>query len=171
MLQPVSRRLRRHRFEQLEARTLLAGDLVAYWLADDLNDSHADQEVISSWTDRVSGIVAESIGEPRLAVGAIGGRAAVQFDGMTASGFNIDKAFSPLSDATDFSVAVVFATNSATLAGNQGDWFDNTGLVDSSRLGFGRDWGLTMNSAGQIATGLGNGFGRRVFGKATVPTG
>lgn len=48
--------LNRHpHVEQLESKRLLAGDLIASWSADDLDDSLTDNRVISSWTDSVSG--------------------------------------------------------------------------------------------------------------------
>ena len=63
-----------------------------------------------------------------------------------------------LSGADDFSVAIAFMTNSTSLVGDSGEWFENTGLVDSNKLNLGRGWGLSVNQAGQISAGLGAGF-------------
>ena len=65
---------------------------------------------------------------------------------------------SPLANADDFTVSVVFSTSSNELVGGTDDWSNNTGLVDANRAGFGRDWGMSLNSTGQIGTGLGQGL-------------
>ena len=37
----------------------------------------------------------------------------------------------------------------------QGNWYQNTGLVDGSQLGMRQDWGISLNTAGQVAAGIG----------------
>ena len=145
--------------ESLEARMLLAGDLLAQWRAQDLVGTVGDGEALSSWTDSVANIEGSAVGEPLLVEGQFGGRAAIRFDPSNGSdGIKILSQASPLTGRSDFTVFVSFATASNDLTGNQGNWFDNTALVDANALGFSTDWGITMNSQGQIAAGLGAGL-------------
>ena len=67
-------RTRRESLETLEARVLLAGDLVAHWRADTLNDAHADGQVVSSWIDSSGGSQAVAAGAPVLAKDVWSGR-------------------------------------------------------------------------------------------------
>lgn len=146
--------------ERLEPRVCLAANLVAHWVADDAQEME-NGSFVSSWFDRIDGLVANADGTPTLAHGVLNGRDALNFspsDGNDA--FRVDKAINPLSNADDFSVAVVFSTSSSTLQGGTERWFDGTGLVDSSRLGFAADWGIAINSAGQVGAGVSGGFGR-----------
>ncbi len=145
--------------EQLESRHLLAGDLIAQWLAEDLSSSLNNDEAISAWTDSVSGLEANAIGEPRLAENVLGGRSTVRFapqDG--ADGFRVRAGVNPLVWADDFTVAVTFATDSNELQGENEQWYLNSGLIDSNAQGFSTDWGISINASGQVAAGLGAGF-------------
>ena len=152
---------RRFTCETLEARHLLAGDLVAQWNAEDLVAENANGNVIASWADSIQGIEAVSSGSPSLLHHSSGGRASVRFDPSDgADSFLVKSEFNPLTRAKDFSVMVAFATSSDSHVGEgEGIWFDNSGIVDANRRGFGNDWGLSINSNGQIATGMGAGFG------------
>ena len=152
----------RHSFgiESLEARQLLAGDLVAEWSAD-LIDGVEDGAIVQDWADSTGGRAGTRNGSPTLAVGAIRGRNAISFDPSDgADSFDVSAANSPISLKDDFSLSVVFQTQSDSLVGANADWFLNTGLVDSNQLALGRDWGLTINSAGQLSTGMTGGFGQ-----------
>ena len=145
--------------ESLEARMLLAADLVAHWRADSL-DALPHESVVAAWTDNVKSLEATASGEPKLALGQIGGRSAIAFDTSDGDdGLKLRPQDSPLTGLSDFTVMVTFATESQSLIGEQGDWFDNTGLVDANALGFSADWGISINAAGQLAVGLGGGFG------------
>ncbi len=145
--------------ETLESRVLLAADLVAHWRADSLNDGHANGAAISAWTDSVGSIEAEAKGTPVLVKDAWSGRSVVRFDASDEKdSFLVPGTSSPMTGAEDFSVAVTFATSSNDLQGAATNWYDNTGLVDSTRLGFAKDWGLSLNEAGQVGVGLGEGL-------------
>jgi hypothetical protein len=161
-----SSRTSAHRFrrlagwQSLEPRLFLAGDLVGNWLAQDLNGL-ADGAVVTSWTDSVTSIPGIVEGQPKLIKHALGGRSVVRFDASDgADVIRVAARQSPLRSAGDFTVAVVFVTASKDLQGTNGNWYENTGLVDSSNLGFAQDWGISLNQAGQIAAGLGAGFGQ-----------
>ncbi len=152
-------RRRTGQLESLETRTLLAGDLIAQWRADDLNTTLDDQAPVTNWLDTVAAIEGTATGQPTLVKQAVGGRSAIRFttaDG--ADGFKIQPQASPMRDIADFTIVVALATSSQELQGGQGDWFANSGIVDGNVQGFGQDWGLTMNAAGQVAVGLGGGF-------------
>ena len=146
-------------FEVLERRELLTGDLIAHWRADSLDGTFDDGAIVTEWTDLVGGVNAASFGNPTVAAGAIGGRTAIRFAaGDGRDGLQIDKATNPLNGANDFSVAVVFATASNELVGANGHWFENTGLVDANEFGISADWGMSINSQGQLSAGMGGGF-------------
>ena len=154
-----SRKNRRRRFtiiDSLESRQLLAGDLIAHWSADQLNDDIADGAPISEWIDTVRGTPAKAVGAPTLIHGALGGRSVVGFapeDG--ADSFNIKIQDNPMLSAGDFSVSALFVTDSTNLVGGSDEWFKNSGLVDSNELGFSTDWGMSINHAGQVSIGMG----------------
>lgn len=145
--------------ERMEQRVLLAGDLVARWLADDI--AVEDGAVIDNWTDRVGGIGGFVQGTPTLKHNALGGRAVVEFNGSDgADVFRFDNLASPISGADDFTVALVFSTASNAATANDGPWFSHMGIVDSSTNGFATDFGVALNSSGQIVSGMGGGFGK-----------
>ena len=164
-----SRKLRQKRKQQpfqvtletLESRLLLAGDLVAHWQAEDLNASVADSEPIAVWTDSVQSIAADGEGNPTLLRGELSGRSLVRFqDSDGFDSFRVEDEFSPLRGADDFSVVVAFVTESQDLQGSDGPWFQNTAIVDSNNLGLSTGWGVSINRSGQIAVGMGAGFGQ-----------
>ncbi len=149
-----------HGIEGLESKRMLAGDLIAHWQADDLNETVDDQAVVTAWNDSSGGVVATASGQPTLIKDAIGGRSVVRFepaDGVDA--LRVPAANTPLRNAGDFSVIAVFATDSNQLQGDAGSWYDNSGLVDANTHGISKDWGVTINGAGQISAGMGGGFG------------
>jgi hypothetical protein len=152
---------RRFRYgESLEAKLMLAGDLVAHWRADDLNATLDDQAGVMNWVDQVASVDAVAHGQPTLVKSALGGRSAVRFSTEAgAEGFTIGPTASPMRNADDFTIVVAFATDSQNLVGARGHWFESSGLVDGNAQGFGNDWGVSINAAGTIATGLGGGFG------------
>lgn len=161
----LSRRLHDHlnrhpHVEQLESKRLLAGDLTAFWSADDLDASLYNDGIISSWTDSVGGIEATAHGIPRLVPHSMGSQSGVRFNG--SSTFVIPATTNPISGAAEFSASVTFRTLATNLAGDTGHWFTNSGLLDMSRFGFSPDWGLSINRSGQIATGMGRGFQRPI---------
>ena len=144
--------------ETLEARHLLAGDLVAHWNADSAVTDETG--AITAWIDSIGSVDAVPDGSPVLLQDGIGGRAAIRFDSSDGIDlFRVRAAVNPLARVDDFSAAIVFETDSQSLVGNNGAWFESTGLVDSNSTGLSTDWGLTINSSGQVAAGLGDGFG------------
>ena len=161
--QPTLRRRQRTyrpaQLERLEARRVLDGTLTAMWLADDLVSDAIPAETITEWNDSVGGRTATAAGMPALITNQVGGRAVMRFDGSDGSdSFVLASSNNPLSNADDFSVVVVFRTDATDHVTGTGPWFENSGIVDGNQLGFGRDWGLTIDSSGRIATGLGGGF-------------
>ena len=162
--------LRSRTVETLEPRQMLAGDLVAQWLADDLNAIVESGAPVAEWTDSGGTRSATAIGSPVLVEQSLGGRSFVRFapdDGD--DGFRVSSIDNPTAAATDFSVAVAFRPDSDALTGANGPWFENTGLVDSNALGFSNDWGLTMNQAGQVSAGMGAGFFRPLDIRGRLP--
>ena len=145
--------------ETLEARQMLAGDLVGHWVADDIP---MEPEARLVWSDRIGEIIAtRSIGNPGVAESALGGRDVVRFD-ASDGGYMMEVPVNsnPVSQADDFSIVVAFATASNELTGGNAEWYQNTGLVNSNTLGFSADWGISLNAAGQAAFGTGAGIGQ-----------
>ena len=146
--------------EQLEHRTLLAADMVAHWRAQDFVANTADGSIVEEWVDSIGGVVGVGSGVPVLSHTAVGGRAGIQFDSADGPDLiGIPSSSSPLRNAKDFSIAVVFSTSSGNLDGGNDEWFKNSAIVDSSSLGFAIDWGISINQVGQVSAGLGSGFG------------
>ncbi|MDG2381534.1 MAG: Ig-like domain-containing protein [Pirellulaceae bacterium] len=152
-------RRRSGQLEKLESRVLLAGDLVGHWRGQELTDGVADGAVVAEWADLTSDMVASAEGQPTLIHDGIDGRSVLRFDaGDGVDLFRVPGVQSPLKGAADFSISVVFRTASNNLVGDETRWFDNTGLVDGSQLGFTTDWGLSITSAGKVAGGMGESF-------------
>ncbi len=169
-----SRSFRKYRppsIEMLETRCLLAGDLVAKWVADDLAAVDGGETPVAEWLDSVDSIRAASIGSPTLIPEALGGRSMVRFAPADGDdGFRVRSINNPLAQTGDFSVVVAFRTDSQALEGGQAEWFKNTGLVDSDALGLTRDWGISINESGQISAGMGIAFGaapKTLYGEAS----
>ena len=113
------------RVEALEARQLLAGDLVAQWVADDLESSVEDGQVVTSWADAISGTTASVVanGSPTLIHNAMSGRGVVRFDGASGmDALQVAPTDSPLDGASDFSVTVAFVTSSSDNVGGNAEW-------------------------------------------------
>ena len=141
--------------ERLESRRLLAGDLVARWMAETLNEQVGDGEVVNAWVDSAAGITAAlGTGTPRLLMNQIGGRSVVNFDAADgADRLSVAADANPLSGAQDFSVIVVFATESVA-EGADGPWFENTALVDAGGHLAAHGWGVSLNREGQVSAGI-----------------
>ena len=137
----TSRTRNQFQLERLEHRHLLAGDLVGHWSAEDLRGSFADGEEVNEWLDATNNIAANAFGSPKFDASVLGGRAAVRFNPADGDDyFRVLTSDNPIQQAGDFSVVVVFASVSDTLAGNDGPWFENSAIVDSSSLGLATDW-------------------------------
>ena len=109
-LSSIVRRKREHFLvaEQLENRWLLAGDLAAHWLADNIAAELEHGSVVPTWTDSVAGLEVTASGSPTLSSNQLGGRAVVSFESNDGAGtFFLDSRLNPLTDASDFTVVVV----------------------------------------------------------------
>ena len=162
---------RRGAIERLDRRDLLAGDLVSHWQADSIQLQ--DGETVMEWTNEINDSVAAlDNGTPTFVANAYGGRAAIRFDAADGDDvLLVPNSQNPVGGQDDFSVAIVFATSSTDLVGGTGIWYQNTGIVDATTLGFSADWGVSINSSGQIGTGMGAGFGQPVKSVFSSETG
>lgn len=152
-------RRRRVNLERLERRQLLAGDLVGHWLAQDLAGTYENGQVVTEWTDRVSQITALADGSPSFNANSLGGRPTVGFDASDARDwFVVPKESSPVSNANDFTIAVLFSTSDEQLNATTSNWYDGTSVVHANQQGFNKDWGITLHGNGQAAAGIGKGF-------------
>ena len=152
-------RQRQMKMERLETRQLLAGDLIGHWLAQDLSDAYDDGQVVTEWVDRVAQIPAQSSGSPTFETNSLGGRATIGFDASDARDwFEISKEVSPVSNANDFSIAVLFSTSDDQLIGTTSNWYDGSSIVHANQRGFNKDWGIALNANGQATGGIGKSF-------------
>lgn len=158
-----SRRLRirgkSRNLETLEPRQLLAGDLVNHWLVQDLVGTLNDGDTATAWVDRVASVEGSAEGTPVFAEEGMGSRAAFQFD--ASDGLDLFRISAPqhaVAGADDFSIVVVFSTDSSSHR-DGANWFDQSGLVDANTLGWGADWGVSINSSGQLTAGIGERLG------------
>ncbi|MCA9215514.1 MAG: lamin tail domain-containing protein [Planctomycetales bacterium] len=146
--------------ETLEARVLLAGDLVAHWQADDLVSSTADGATVGAWVDRVAIRPASNVaGSPILQYASLDGRASVRFD-STDGGDLLEVPFNanPIAGATDYSLIVVLSTSAQQFRDDGALWYQKTGIVDGNQNGFGADYGTALNANAQIVAGTSVGF-------------
>ena len=120
----------------------------------------SDGEIVTEWTDRIGNIAAQGTGQARLTATSVGGRAAVQFDPADGRDLlEVARTDNPVNERDAFSIMIAFRTSAGDLQGAEGEpWFHGTGLVDSNSLGFGPDWGMSLNENGQVQFGLGDSF-------------
>ncbi|HEY7115583.1 MAG TPA: lamin tail domain-containing protein [Tepidisphaeraceae bacterium] len=129
--------------------------LKSRWSADDLAASVGGGQTITSWTDPVGGKTAAGSGKPVFQTNVINGHAVVRFNPADGTDqLRVTAANSPMSGAEDYTIVVVFRTATAGVGG-AGQWTQNTGIVDATQSGSTADWGLAINSSGQIGAGLG----------------
>lgn len=123
----------------------------ANWSASTLT---GDGTAVTQWLDQVSGVAANTfVGSPTLNAGTLGGQNVVHFGGNQA--LEIAGPNSPIANATEYAVAVVFRTSTPGV-GDASNWWSNTGLVDAEQGGTTNDWGVAFNSTGQVGAGNGN---------------
>lgn len=130
------------------------------WVAQDLVAAVADGGAVSSWA-RQGGSEAWShaagdggAGTVTLAHAATPtGNAAVDFPGTARLG--LPATANPVNGETAFTVAMVLRADAAG-AGADGQWFNNTGLLDAEEAGSTNDWGLALSASGKPALGIGN---------------
>lgn len=130
------------------------------WVAQDLVTAVADGGAVASWA-RQGGSEAWShaagdggVGTVTLAHAATPtGNAAVDFPGTARLG--LPAVANPVNGETAFSVAMVLRADAAG-AGADGQWFNNTGLLDAEVAGSTNDWGLALSASGKPALGIGN---------------
>jgi autotransporter-associated beta strand protein/T5SS/PEP-CTERM-associated repeat protein len=138
---------------RLSAATVPA---VAVWDADTVTGANGDP--VSVWTDSIGAKQATQNGAnavPTLALNSIGAHKALRFTGTSSTSLQVAAADSPISNAADFSIAVVFKTSTAGVGG-EGQWWQNTGIVDSEEPGAQKDWGTVINANGRFGAGIGN---------------
>ena len=141
--------------ERLECRFLLAGDLVAHWVAEDLVEPVQDDAQLPVWVDRVASRPADLENVSSLLVeNQLGGRAVLHFSTETTkASVAVNRDVNPLAGADDFSVSVVFATSEPT-QGGVGPWYENTALLDASSFSFAQGWGISINAEGRVSAGV-----------------
>ncbi len=130
------------------------------WLAQDLAAGLADGAAVASWP-RQGGSEAWDNAPANGGTGTVTlahaatptGNAAVDFPGTARLG--LPAAGNPVNGETAFTVAMVLRADAAG-AGAEGQWFNNTGLLDAEESGTTNDWGLALSSTGKPGLGIGN---------------
>lgn len=140
------------------------------WVAQDLTATVADGAAVSSWprnggSDAWTNSTAEGgAGTASLVHAATpNGTAAVDFPGTARLG--LAGTSNPVSGESSFTIAMVVRADAAG-AGAEGNWFDNTGLIDADESGVKNDWGLSLASTGKPGIGLGNADSTQYSGTA-----
>ncbi|MCX6880057.1 MAG: DUF6288 domain-containing protein [Verrucomicrobia bacterium] len=110
---------------------------------------------VSPWTDLVASKNATTDNaSPTLTTGALNGLNVVTFSG--SQDLKVAAGDSPINGKQQFTVAVVFKPHAAG-AGTDGQWYQNSGLVDAEQPGVTQDWGLAWNGNSKVGAGIGNG--------------
>lgn len=138
------------------------------WLAQDLAASTADGAAVTAWprqggTEAWTNLTVDGAsGTATLTHAATpNGTAAVDFPGTAR--LALAAAANPVGGESSFTVAMVVRADAAG-AGAEGNWFDNTGLIDGDESGVKNDWGLAMASTGKPGLGIGNADTTRYAG-------
>ena len=132
--------------------TVSAANLVGKWDAQTLP---ANTTFVSTWSSSVGGysaVTGTNSKRPQYVSNAIGGHAALRFDGVDD---RLRVANQPLATAGDFSVAFVFRSAGGGIGGAT-QWFNNAGIVDGEIGGSGGDFGVAMAANGQVGGGVGD---------------
>ena len=136
----------------VSAGTLRLGGAAEKWVADTLAVGNGNP--VPLWTGSLDGRQAVTYTvAPTLTTNALNGHSVVSFNGTTQC-LKADAANSPMSGASDFTLAVVFRANAAGTNGD-GNWWTNTGLLDNEQGGDVNDWGFGWNSLQHVGAGRG----------------
>ena len=156
-------------------------DLIAQWLASDLDGAVANGGEVNEWPEKTTGepVLLSPVNDvfrpeienetpPIYAKGITpGGTDAVQFniDGDEDQAIRTDgQVDSPVADVLDFSVAIVFQPLEEGEGVGQGeDFWRNTSLVDGDERGLHDDWGTSWRGTGEFYGGVGAGADQSVF--------
>jgi len=141
------------RAEPLEARTLLAAvdpNLAAWFRADALTAPAG--AAVGLWADATGHGFNATQGDPAhrptFQPGVLNGKAALHFDATSQTQLSFAR---PVSGG--FTVFVVFSSPRG--AGDGDAWYGGAGLVDGDVPGVANDFGLSLNSRGQVLAGTG----------------
>jgi arabinan endo-1,5-alpha-L-arabinosidase len=136
--------------EPLEPRRLLEATPLTWFRADSIPG--ADGTAVPLWFDSSgrgnSAAQSDAARQPDLRKNAINGKPVVHFDATS----NDQLAFTrPVSG--DFTITVVFRSTQGLSHGQA--WYNGAGLVDGEVAGVTNDFGLSLNSLGQVLGGTG----------------
>ena len=140
--------------EGLEARLLLAGpkeDLAAWFRADSL--PLTEGAPVASWTDlsgkNLHATQPDPARRPTFVDDEFNGQPALRFDAGRLTQLAL-----PRTIASDFTLVVVFRSERGV--GKTNRWYEASGLLDAEVTGVSNDFGLSLNSFGQVLAGKGN---------------
>lgn len=122
--------------------------------ADSISGNNASE--VMNWKSYHSSVFATAVhASPLLAKAAINGRQALRFEG-NGQYMQVAAADSPISNATAFTLALVFQPMGSGSGQSGSQWYQNTGLIDAEEGGQTNDWGLSWNDDKQLGAGIGN---------------
>ena len=101
---------------------------------------------------------------PTLSTNALNGHSVVKFNGSNQN-LQVLAGDSPMSGASDFTLAVVFRPYAVGLGADGADWYNRTGLLDSEQGGDINDWGFDWSSLQHVGAGRG-GYDVAVYSTA-----
>ena len=134
--------------------TSSVANLLARWYAPSI--AAADNTQVSQWNATTGTGTANSTNPTSSrptyqsdADSLINGKAVVRFDGVNDQ---LRVTNQTLNGATNFTVAVVFRTNTAGRDGTT--WYNNTGIVSADSASSSLDWGIGLDDGGAVAGGV-----------------
>ena len=141
----------------LRANGAVSGTLfpACRWVAANLSGSNGTP--VSTWTDSVLGKPASQLtsgSQPQLYTNALNGHNVVRFASAASQFLTVAAANSPISGATDFTMATVFRTSTPGISASS--FFQNTGLIGAEQPNVVTDWALCLNGT-ELGVGLGSG--------------
>lgn len=118
-------------------------------------------DAVPSWTGDVRYTLASASGVAPVfhANATPAGLPSVRFPVSSNAFLSIDPAVDPTDGLTNFSVAVVFKAD-APSSNTSPNWWDMAGLLDNEEVGTPPDWGLEIDSNGQVVFGTGSANGQ-----------
>jgi arabinan endo-1,5-alpha-L-arabinosidase len=138
--------------EKLEPRVLLSSASPVAWF-DAGSIGASTGAPVAVWADSSgSGNAASqstAAKQPYYLPGAINGQAAVHFEGTSSDQLAFSR---PVAD--DFTIMVVFRSTQGI--SHLQSWYSGAGLVDGEVAGVQNDFGMSLNSFGQVLAGTGN---------------
>jgi hypothetical protein len=119
----------------------------------------ADGDAVVSWYGDTNALAVANQNNPNAPTfhtpAAPSGAPSVVFNGANSNSLLLVGASSPVAGFTNFSVVMVFKA-SGPASSTSGNWYSQTGILDAEESGTHNDWGIALDSGGNLNFGIGN---------------